>query len=80
MHEVSLCESVLKILEKQLEKEKFTRILRVNLILGDLSGASAEAMAFAFPMVVKGTFADGATLTFTQTPDNALRVGSIEVE
>ncbi len=79
MHEVSLCESILKIIEKQAEKEKFTRVLRVRLTLGALSGASPESLAFAFPMVVKGTIADGAELAFTHTEGNELRVSAIDV-
>ena len=79
MHEVSLCESILKIIEKQAEKEKFTRVVRVQLTIGELSGASPESLSFAFPFVAKGTIADGAELAFTHTSGNDLRVSAIDV-
>lgn len=79
MHEVSLCESIIKIIEKQAEKEKFAHVLRVQLTVGELSGASPESLAFAFPLVAKGTVAEGADLAFTHTAGNELRVSAIEV-
>jgi len=79
MHEVSLCESIIKIIERQAERDKFSRVIKVALTVGDRSGASMEALEFCFPMVAKGTIADGATLTFTPTTGDALRVSELEV-
>ncbi len=79
MHELSLCESILRIVEKQAEKERFTRVVTVTVALGAQSCASEEALAFCFPLVVKGTIADGAALEFTRTADSALRVLKLEV-
>jgi len=79
MHEVSLCESIIKIIERQAQRDHFTRVVEVTLTIGTLFGASTEALAFCFPMVAKGTVADGATLTFTTTEGSDLRVSSLEV-
>ncbi len=79
MHEVSLCESIVKIIQKQAEKDGFTRVTRVTLLVGALSGASTESLEFCFPMVAKDTIAEGATLAFTHSGDNALRVAELEV-
>lgn len=79
MHEVSLCESIIRIIERQAEKDGFTRVESVTLTVGDLSGVSIEAMEFCFPMVAKDTIADGATLTFTQTQGTDLKVSALEV-
>lgn len=79
MHEVSLCESILKIIEKQAEKEGFKRVERVTLTVGERSGASTESMAFCFPFVAKGTIADGAKLDFVSTKGSDLRVSALEV-
>lgn len=79
MHEISLCESILKIIEKQAEKNKFDRVVAVTLTVGDLSGASTEAMAFCFPLVAKGTVAEGAVLSFVQTSGRDLKVSALEV-
>ena len=79
MHEVSLCESIIKIIERQAQRDHFTRVEKVTLTVGDLSGASIEALEFCFPMVAKGTIADGATLTFTKAQGPDLRVSELEV-
>lgn len=79
MHEVSLCENILKILERKAKEEGFARVVKVELTLGDLSGASQESMEFCFPLVAKGTLAEGAELTFVSTPGNDLRVSQLEV-
>lgn len=79
MHEVSLCESILKIIEKQAEKDRFSRVTGVTLTVGDLSGASTEALSFCFPLVAKGTLAEGAALRFVATKGRDLRVSSLDV-
>ena len=79
MHEVSLCESIIRIIERQSQKDKFERVVAVTLTIGDMSGASTEALEFCFPMVAKGTCAEGATLTFVETSGSDLRVSALEV-
>lgn len=79
MHEVSLCESIIRIIERQAEKDGFTRVEKVTLTIGDMSGASTEALEFCFPMVAKGTCAEGATLIFVETSGPDLRVSALEV-
>jgi hydrogenase nickel incorporation protein HypA/HybF len=79
MHELSLCEGILRIIEKQAVQEKFTRVERVRVVLGSLSGVSEEALAFCFPSVVKNTVADQAELVFVRTEDNAFRVMDLDV-
>jgi len=80
MHEMSLCESILRIIEKQAKADAFTRVDEVTLEIGAMAGASEESLAFCFPFVVKGTIADGARLTFAPAADpHALRVSKLEV-
>jgi len=78
MHEVSLCESIIRIIERQAEKERFSRVIKVHVELGDQSCASEEALAFSFPHVAKGTRAEGATLAFKHTMGGALKVTELE--
>ena len=79
MHEMSLCESILRIIEKQAEKEKFKCVLKVRVLIGEYSGASEESMAFCFPFVTKGTVAEGAKLEFVRTKGQELKVDEVEV-
>lgn len=80
MHEVSLCESILRIIENQGEKDGFSKVLEVTLTVGDRSGASREALAFCFPLVAKGTIAEGAQLVMQESSGSELRVSKLEVE
>lgn len=79
MHEVSLCESILKILERKAKEDGFTRVVSVQIAIGEFSGASQESMEFCFPLVAKGTLAEGATLDFIPEEGTALRVKRLEV-
>ncbi|HBM91393.1 MAG TPA: hypothetical protein DD400_05940 [Rhodospirillaceae bacterium] len=79
MHEVSLCESILKILEKKAQEDGFSQVVKVQLTVGEYSGACQESMAFCFPMVAKGTLAEGAELEFQSVEGTDLRVSKLEV-
>jgi hydrogenase nickel incorporation protein HypA/HybF len=71
MHEMSLCEGVLRILEEQALANNFTRVKTVWLEIGDLSSVEKEAMRFGFDVVMKGSLADGAKLEIIEVPGQA---------
>jgi hydrogenase nickel incorporation protein HypA/HybF len=71
MHEMSLCEGVLRILEEQARVNNFTRVKTVWLEIGDLSSVEKEAMRFGFDVVMKGSLADGAKLEIIEVPGQA---------
>lgn len=68
MHEMSLAEGVLQLIEDAARKQEFTKVLAVWLEVGQLSGAEAEAMRFCFDAVTRGSIADGARLEIEATP------------
>jgi len=71
MHEISLCEGILQILEDNARTQCYTRVKRVWLEIGGLSGVELEAMRFGFEVVTHGTLADGATLEIIESPGTA---------
>jgi hydrogenase nickel incorporation protein HypA/HybF len=71
MHEMSLCEGVLKVLEEQACAQKFARVKTVWLEIGELASVEKEAMRFSFDMVMKGSLADGARLEIIEVPGQA---------
>ncbi|MES9860883.1 MAG: hydrogenase maturation nickel metallochaperone HypA [Candidatus Thiodiazotropha sp. LLP2] len=71
MHEMSLCEGVLQILEESAVSQGFSKVKRVYLEIGALSGVEIEAMRFGFEAVMKGSLADGATLEIIDIPGEA---------
>ena len=71
MHEMSLVNGILRILEEQAVSHGFSRITTVWLEVGQLSHAEPEALAFAFQATSPGTIAEGARLEFIRTPGAA---------
>ncbi|NWF39638.1 hydrogenase maturation nickel metallochaperone HypA [Mariprofundus sp. NF] len=68
MHEISLCESLLKVIEDSASQQNFSQVKTVWLELGRFSCVEPEAMRFSFDVVMKGTLADGAKLELLELP------------
>ena len=68
MHEMSLAESALQIIEDAAHKQGFKRVTTVWLEIGQLSCVEKEAMRFCFDAVIKDSIADGARLEIVATP------------
>jgi len=68
MHEMSLAEGVLQVIEDAARKDAFAKVNTVWLEIGQLSGVEVEAMRFCFDAVVKDSVADGARLEIMATP------------
>ncbi|MDQ6964970.1 MAG: hydrogenase maturation nickel metallochaperone HypA [Mariprofundales bacterium] len=62
MHELSLCEHVIQLIEQQADEQQFRTVRAVWLEIGSLSGVEIEAMRFSFGVVAKESAADGAIL------------------
>lgn len=67
MHELSLAESAIRIVEQQLRRESFTRVLRVRLEIGRLSHVDPEALRFSFAAAARESLVAGATLIIERT-------------
>lgn len=67
MHEMSLAEGMLQVIEDSARSIGFTQVKTVWLEIGELSGVEVEAMRFCFDAMVKGTLADGARLEIVAT-------------
>jgi hydrogenase nickel incorporation protein HypA/HybF len=68
MHEMSLAESALQIIEDAAHKQGFKRVKTVWLEIGQLSCVEQEAMRFCFDAVINGSVAAGAKLEIVETP------------
>jgi len=81
MHEMSLCESVLRIIESEAPAQGFSRVTRVCLQIGRLACVEVEAMRFGFDVVTAGSLAAGARLDIERVPGRAwCRACDAEVE
>jgi hydrogenase nickel incorporation protein HypA/HybF len=67
MHELSLAENMLEIIQDRAKSEHFENVTKVTLEIGKLSHVEADAMAFCFDAVMAGTIAGKAKLEIIQT-------------
>ena len=68
MHEMSLAEGVLQLIEDAARKQQFEKVTTVWLEIGQLSGVEVEAMSFCFDVVTRDSIADGARLEIIALP------------
>jgi hydrogenase nickel incorporation protein HypA/HybF len=68
MHEQSIVESILALALENAAKAKASKIRRIYLVVGELSGVVEEAVEFYFSFLTKETIAAGASLFFTRIP------------
>jgi hydrogenase nickel incorporation protein HypA/HybF len=63
MHEVSLVESIVALIEDEQRREQFSRVRVVCVHVGALGHVEPDALRFCFDVVARGTAADGAALS-----------------
>ncbi len=68
MHELAITESLLEIVLQQAEKNNAQKVINVNLVVGELSGAEDECVQSYFGFLSKDTIASGAMLSFRHVP------------
>ena len=68
MHEMSLAESVLQIIEELARVQNFRRVRAVVLEIGELAAVEPDAMRFCFDAVTSGSIAEGARLEIFGKP------------
>lgn len=75
MHEMSLAESILQIVEDTAARQDFRRVTEVRLEIGALSGVEVEALSFCLDVVLKGSVADGARIELERVPGQGYCLG-----
>lgn len=68
MHEMSLAENVMQIIEESARTQNFQRVRIVVLEIGKLAAVEPDAMRFCFDAVTRGTLAQGAQLQIIESP------------
>jgi hydrogenase nickel incorporation protein HypA/HybF len=71
MHEMSLIEGVMRVLEEQAAVQGFSQVRAVWLEIGELSSVEPEALMFCFQAIQAGSLAEGARLEIVRTPGQA---------
>ena len=68
MHEYSITENILSIALERAEEVKASRVCKINLVIGELSGVVDECVEFYFGFLSKDTIAAQASLSFHHPP------------
>ncbi len=80
MHELSLAGELVVQVGALAQRESATRVVRIELALGDLSGVDREALEFVFPLAAAGSVAEGAALAVQEVSGSDLLIVAMEVE
>ena len=68
MHEQSIVESLLALALENAQKANAAKIHKINVVIGELSGAVQESMDFYFSFLRKDTIAAEAVIGYTHVP------------
>ncbi len=68
MHEMSLAVDLVEQLVDVLVREKSTRVIEINVVMGAMSGVERVPFEFAFPVAAEGTPIAGAVLNIEEVP------------
>ena len=71
MHELSVVESILDISLRHAERNGARRIVKINLVLGELTGIVDHCVTFYWDMLARDTIAAEADIGFRKVPVEA---------
>ncbi len=72
MHELSLCRSILDIVNDHVTDKPGRHVKKITLEIGQLSGVDESALRFSFDVIIKGTIAESALLEIIPLPGQAM--------
>jgi len=68
MHEISICEGILSILEDNAKTQGYNKVKTVWLEIGELAGIEIEALRFGFDVVTQHSIAKDSRLEIITIP------------
>lgn len=71
MHELTICDELLRLLDRERRQRGFAKVMRLRLEIGQLSCLDPEALRFAFGIVTRETFLADAELEIERPPGRA---------
>lgn len=75
MHEMSIAEGILQIVEDAARQQGFKRVTEVRLEIGALSGVEIEALTFCLDVVLQHGIAEGARIELEKVPGTGYCLG-----
>ncbi len=68
MHELPVTRSILEIVERHAAAAGAARVIRIHLVVGELTGFVPDSIQFYFDLLSRGSRAEGAALLIEQEP------------
>lgn len=68
VHELSIAQAIVDGVQETVDREKATRVLRVRLRIGQLSGVVPDSLRFCYDLVVAGTCMEASLLEIVELP------------
>lgn len=68
MHEMSIAQGIIDIVNKTAEREKAKKVSAIGLLLGDMAGVEVDSLNFCFGALAMGTIAEEAKLQIKRVP------------
>jgi len=80
MHELGIAEEILQAVLKELTPHSYSRVNRIELLIGTSNLLTEESLQNAFDLVCENTKAKGALLKVEQVPGMKIEIRHIEAE
>lgn len=68
MHELTVTQSILDIVLEKAGEAKASKVTRINLVIGEMSGIVDDCVQFYFDFLSTDSIASGASLSFNRVP------------
>ena len=68
MHELSIMSYMLEVVEEQAREVGASKVLAINLVMGERSSVIDDSLLFYFDMLAPGTVAEGAQINIRRVP------------
>ena len=80
MHETHLIEPIIDGIAAHAQREGAQRVLKVRLMVGELSGVGEASLRETFSMLAKGSLLEQADLELTFYPGTGINVMSFDID
>ena len=68
MHEIGITRDMFSLVMAEAGKSGAKKVSRIDLVIGEMTGAIAESVIFYFNMLSRGTIAEGAEVAIRMVP------------
>jgi len=72
MHEIGITQNMFKLVLEEAEKAGAKKVSKVDLVIGEMTGALSECVQFYFNLISRGTIVEGAAIGIRMVPPMVL--------